>query len=504
MNGTVYFVIGRVLDNGWFMSVQVPANEIFAEAESKNTHFSLIILFSTVFMLCGAFFLISKLFNKPLKQLTDGVSQLGLGNLDASIDIATNDELGLLAQTFNKMTADLKESIENYTREHSEKERIGTELNVATRIQASMLPCIFPAFPEREEFDIYASMLPAKEVGGDFYDFFLIDENRLAVVIADVSDKGVPAALFMVITKTLIKNNAQSGKPPNEVFETVNNTLCENNEAFMFVTAFMGILDIPSGRFTYVNAGHNPPLVKRNGMDYEWLPVKPGFILAGRAGIPYKQDEIILKSGDTFFMYTDGVTEAKNNRGKLFTEARLKETANRYAHSAPGEFIKSIKSEIDTFADGAQQSDDITMLVMKIAENRPMKVLDIEAKIENLNTMLDFVIGELKAAGCQAKLQTKVKIAVEEIFINIARYAYAPNTGGVVIRFRAGDEIVIEFEDEGKPYNPLEKEDPDINEGVEKREIGGLGIFMVKNIMDTVEYRRDGNKNILRIKKERA
>jgi sigma-B regulation protein RsbU (phosphoserine phosphatase) len=504
MNGTEYIVISRVLDNGWFMSVQIPANEIFAEVESKNKHFSLIIFFSTVFILCGAFYLISKQLNKPLKRLTDGVSQLGLGNLDARIDVAANDELGLLAQTFNKMTGDLKESIENYTREHSEKERIGTELNVATRIQASMLPCIFPAFPERNEFDIYATMNPAKEVGGDFYDFFLIDENRLAVVIADVSDKGVPAALFMVIAKTLIKNNAQSGKPPKEVFETVNNTLCENNEAFMFVTAFMGILDIPTGRFTYVNAGHNPPLVKCADTDYVWLPVKPGFVLAGKAGIPFKQDEITLNQGDTLFMYTDGVTEAKNPQGKLFTEARLVETANRYGHSAPKELIKSVKSEIDTFADGAQQADDITMLVIKIAENRPIKVLDIEAKIENLNTVLDFIAGELKVAGCPAKLQTKVKIAVEEIFTNIAHYAYAPNTGGVAIRITSGDEIVIEFEDEGKPYNPLEKEDPDITAGVEKREMGGLGIFMVKNIMDTVEYQREGNKNILRIKKERA
>lgn len=246
-----------------------------------------------------------------------------------------------------------------------EKERIGAELNVATKIQASMLPCIFPAFPNRKEFDIYASMLPAKEVGGDFYDFFLIDDDKLAVVIADVSGKGVPAALFMVIAKTLLKNNAQYGKSPKEVFETVNDLLCENNEAGMFVTAFMGILDIPTGLFTYVNAGHNPPMIKRMGENCEWLPTKPGFVLAGMDGMSYKQDEITLKQGDVLFMYTDGVTEAVNRQDELFTEPRLLEVANRHKDSELRELLTNIKSEIDLFANGAEQADDITMLAVR-------------------------------------------------------------------------------------------------------------------------------------------
>jgi sigma-B regulation protein RsbU (phosphoserine phosphatase) len=228
-NGITYMVFSRVMNNGWLLSVQVPANEIFAEVEIQNELFSIIIICFSMAMLFIAFMLISALINQPLKRLTQSVSQLSLGNLDVRIEVATNDELGLLAQTFNKMATNLKESIDAHAREHAEKERIGAELNVATQIQASMLPCIFPAFPHRPEFDIYASMQPAKEVGGDFYDFFLVNDNTLAVVMADVSGKGVPAALFMVITKTLIKNNAQYGKSPNEVFEIVNNLLCENN-----------------------------------------------------------------------------------------------------------------------------------------------------------------------------------------------------------------------------------------------------------------------------------
>lgn len=238
------------------------------------------------------------------------------------------------------------------------------ELNVASLIQQDMLPCIFPAFPDRAEFDIYASMQPAKEVGGDFYDFFLINSDTLAVVMADVSGKGVPAALFMVIAKTLLKNNAQNNKSPKEVFETVNNLLCENNEVGMFVTAFMGYLDIPSGRFTFVNAGHNPPLL-RSGGRFDWLDTKAGLVLAGMEDMLYRQGEITLQKGDELFLYTDGVTEAVNNKYELFTDPKLLEVANKYLDLPLKEFTTSIKHEIDAFADGAEQADDITMLALR-------------------------------------------------------------------------------------------------------------------------------------------
>ena len=240
-----------------------------------------------------------------------------------------------------------------------------------------MLPCIFPPFPDRHEFDLYASMIPAKEVGGDFYDFFLTDENTLAVVMADVSGKGIPAALFMVIAKTLLKNNAQSasvggkssvgglGKSPGEVFEAVNNILCENNDAGMFVTAIMGYLDIPSGKFTYVNAGHNFPMIKRAGGEYEFLQNKPAFILAGFEGIKYTEHEITLGTGDIIYLYTDGVTEAMNPVNELFSDPRLIETANRYTDLSVKDFAAKIKEEVDIFADGAEQADDITMLALE-------------------------------------------------------------------------------------------------------------------------------------------
>jgi len=309
--------------------------------------------------------LIYIILNKPLKKLKDGVLELGTGNLDVTIDVKSKDELGLLAGTFNKMTVDLKNSIEESARERAEKERIGAELNIATQIQASMLPYIYPAYPHRDEFDIYARMQPAKEVGGDFYDFFLIDDNTLAVVMADVSGKGIPAALFMVITKTLIQNTALSGKSPEEVFRIVNTVLCESNDACMFVTAFLGYLDIRSGKFTYVNAAHNPPLIRRAGESFEMMEVLAGFVLAGHEKSLYMQHEISLNPGDEIFLYTDGVTEAANNEQELFGEERMLMAVNKHLNLPMERFVRNVRNEIDAFANGAEQADDIAMLILR-------------------------------------------------------------------------------------------------------------------------------------------
>ena len=280
--------------------------------------------------------------------------------------VKTNDEIELLATSIKKMEIDIKDYIENLTKVTTEKERIGAELNVATQIQASMLPCIFPAFPEKDEFDIYATMQPAKEVGGDFYDFFLIDNNHLAVVIADVSGKGVPAALFMVIAKTLIKNQVQAGHTPAEVFTMVNAQLCENNEAGMFVTAWMGVYEITTGEFTYVNAGHNPPLIKKGDSKYEYLKSRPGFVLGGMEDIRYTQYDIQLAAGDELYLYTDGVTEATDALNELYGDERLQNLVNDNIDVTPSELLTAVRKDIEAFVKEAPQFDDITMLALKI------------------------------------------------------------------------------------------------------------------------------------------
>ena len=293
-----------------------------------------------------------------------------VARLDLLEQIRKKDEIGTLARAIGRMETDIVQYVENLTAVTAEKERIGTELNVATQIQADMLPRIFPPFPERDEFDIYATMTPAREVGGDFYDFFLVDDDHLAVIIADVSGNGMPAALFMVIAKTLIKNHAQAGMEPAQVFETVNNQLCENNEAGMFVTAFLGVLDIRTGRFTYVNAGHNPPLVSLGGGSYDWLKSRRGFVLAGMEDMHYKQQDITLVPGDSLFLYTDGVTEALNGENELYSEARLLAFFNQGGLSEKplAEQLRLLHADIAAFASGAEQADDITMLLLHINE----------------------------------------------------------------------------------------------------------------------------------------
>lgn len=282
----------------------------------------------------------------------------------SKLNIRTGDEIQALSEAIKTMELEINEYIQDLTTVTAEKERIGAELNVATQIQADMLPRIFPAFPEREEFDVYATMNPAKEVGGDFYDFFLVDDDHLAVVIADVSGKGVPAALFMVIAKTLIKNHAQNQEAPGTVFTQTNEQLCEGNDAGLFVTGWMGVLEISTGKFVYVNAGHNPPLLKRAGGTFEWLKSRPGFVLAGMEGVRYRENTLQLGPGDRLYLYTDGVTEATNSHEELFGDERLQNALNEYMDLPVEQFLPKIKECIDAFVGDADQFDDITMLAL--------------------------------------------------------------------------------------------------------------------------------------------
>lgn len=282
--------------------------------------------------------------------------------------IRQKDELGMLANAVGKMETDIVAYTENLTAITAEKERVNTELSVATRIQANMLPSIFPAFPERKEIDIFATMNPAKEVGGDFYDFFMVDERHLAIVMADVSGKGVPAALFMVIGKTLIKDHTQPDRDLGEVFTEVNDLLCESNSEGLFITAFEGVLDLVTGEFRYVNAGHEIPFICRKDGTFEPYKIRAGFVLAGMEGIRYKCGLAQLEPGDRVFQYTDGVTEATNKDNELYGMQRLEEVLNRNKDCTPSQLLSRVKEDIDAFVGEAPQFDDITMLCMEFRE----------------------------------------------------------------------------------------------------------------------------------------
>ena len=510
LDGIKYLVFSQILDNGWLLSVPIPDKEIFADVERQNNRFTMLIIFLAFLMLCLAYFIISKYVNAPIRQLTFEIAQLALGNLDMQIKISSNDELGILGETFNKMKTDLKNSIEAFTKEHAEKERLSTELSIASEIQATMLPHVFPPFPDRTEFNIYASMSPAKEVGGDFYDFFLIDKNNLAMVIADVSGKGVPSALLMAITKTLIKNYARSDHSLEEVFKTVNNSLCENNDSAMFVTAFMGYYNIANGKFRYVNAGHNPPLVRKGTGGFEFIQSKPHLVLGVMNNIEYAEEELTFEPGDTLYIYTDGVTEAMNTERELFTEERLLKALNLHPDLAPQGLLSAIMDEINTFAGEAEQADDITMLALKVdhyiqLENKKPSIngLAVEAKIEKIDEVTNFITQILTDIHCPLELQNQINLAAEEIFSNIANYAYTTAGGYATIGITIEDEEVqLRFEDSGIPFNPLLHAAPNLDSTLMNRTIGGLGIYLVRKLMDTVEYTRAGKKNILVLTKK--
>ena len=312
-------------------------------------------------------FFVRKMVTKPVGKLTAFTQEITKTGMfeNQHIDIKTGDEIESLSQSFNFMLAELENYIANLSKVTAEKERIGAELDIAKHIQASMLPCIFPAFPERKEFDIYATMEPAKEVGGDFYDFFMVDDTHLAIVMADVSGKGVPAALFMVIGKTLIKDHTTPGRDLGKVFTEVNQLLCESNSEELFITAFEGVLDLVTGEFVYVNAGHEMPFICKAGGDFEPYKIRAGFVLAGMEGMKYRAGSMTLEPGDKIFQYTDGVTEAINLQNELYGMNRLGAILNKVKGGTPNDILPAIKKDIDEFVGDADQFDDITMLCLE-------------------------------------------------------------------------------------------------------------------------------------------
>ncbi|HCH28615.1 MAG TPA: hypothetical protein DEW35_03815 [Ruminococcaceae bacterium] len=254
---------------------------------------------------------------------------------------------------------------EEFQKQKIASSRIDAELSMASSIQSDMLPSIFPAFPERKEFEIYASMTPAKEVGGDFYDFFLVDDDHLCMIMADVSGKGVPAALFMMASKIILANNAMMGKSPAKILEDTNKSVCSNNREKMFVTVWIGILEISTGKLTASNAGHLYPAIKDTDFGFDLFRDKHGLVIGGFAGAKYSEYELTLKPGDSIFVYTDGITEATNSNNQLFKTDRMIKALNQQPNAAPETTIKDVRSAVDLFVAGAEQFDDITMLCMK-------------------------------------------------------------------------------------------------------------------------------------------
>ena len=326
------------------------------------------LLMLAAFEITGVGLYLSEQLIKPVTKITEEASRFARENETAekklTDSIRGQDEIGVLAQSIDRMEEQITDYMQHLTTVTAEKERISTELNVAKQIQADMLPSVFPAFPDHDDFDIFATMTPAKEVGGDFYDFFLVDDDHLAMVMADVSGKGVPAALFMVITKTLIKNRAQMGDSPAEILFHVNNQLCDGNETEMFVTVWMAILELSTGKGVAVNAGHEHPVICRRGGRHELVIYRHSMVVAAMEDMVFREHSFELHPGDRLFVYTDGVPEATNTRNELFGTERMLEALNRDPEASPEAQLKEVRESLDAFVGDAPQFDDITMLGM--------------------------------------------------------------------------------------------------------------------------------------------
>lgn len=356
-----------VFDRNGNVAAMVEADYVLTSLEKEiNSYVKRILLFFMLALIAIAVIMIRVVDHgvvSPILSLTRYIDSYEKGSITLEpIKFKKDNEIKWLSDSFTNMIDKIEVYISDIQKITAEKERMGAELNVATQIQADMLPSIFPPFPERNEFDLYATMNPAKEVGGDFYDFFLVDDDHIALVMADVSGKGVPAALFMVIAKTLIKNRAQMGGNPAEILSYVNEQLCEGNEADMFVTVWLGIIEISSGKGLAANAGHEYPAIRRAGQAYELIKTKHSPAVATMEGLKFREHEFELHPGDYLYVYTDGVPEAINQNEELFGTDRMLAALNRNPEASPMELLQSVKQEIDAFAGDAPQFDDITML----------------------------------------------------------------------------------------------------------------------------------------------
>ena len=473
----------------------LPDSEIYAERNKLAVILlgGLLCLFLLIYANISS--LVQKNVVHKIQDVNESLMQIQEGNLEEKVSVLSNTEFVELSDGINATVNALKKTMEEVA------EKMNQEMEFAREIQRSALPVADHVKTSLQEFDINGMMDAAKEVGGDFYDFFLIGENKLGVVIADVSGKGVPAALFMMTAKTLIKNFVLNGKSPSEALEFANMQLCENNEAGMFVTVWLGVLDYELGTLTFANAGHNPPLLKRQGEDFAYMDYKTykrGIMLGMREGIRYKDNQIPFTRGDMLYLYTDGVTEANNEKEELYGEDRLKACAAECYENSPEEMIRFIRSDIDRFAGKAEQFDDITMVVLKM--NAEWKKMEAEAVYENTASLAGFVEENLPE-DCPSKTCHQLAIAFDEIYSNIVKYSKAKH-----FELRLGvmkDMIYLVFTDDGVPYNPLESEVPDITAPKEDRQIGGLGLFMVKKTMDYIDYQYLDNKNRFMIGKKR-
>ncbi len=510
-----------VPSSGWSVAMVCPLKDIY-----RGTNRMLAVLAITLFVILILLFVMINYvigrMTRPLHSFSESARKIAEGDFNAPLpEIDSEDEMLMLKESFHHMQVSLTDYIDRLTETTSVKERIESELNIAREIQMSMIPKIFPPYPDRTDIDIYASMRPAKEVGGDLYDFFL-DDGKMYFAVGDVSGKGVPASLFMAVTRSIFRSIATSLGNPGAIISSMNNAMCDGNDANMFVTLFVGIVDLDTLEMTYSNAGHNPPVLMGVNGEVSFIDVGAcsGLPVGLFADQDYANGLMKLSSEDKLILYTDGLTEAENREAELYGDDRLLATLSRegMAQMCVKDLLETVLADVEGHVAGAAQSDDLTVMVMlfrgdspahedeiKIKDKDTMNYRKIELynEISQLAPMAEWIEGTCEEFGASASLTMSINLALEEAVTNVIMYAYPDN--GVSATFFVdfdldGDIATWRIVDTGKPFDPTAKGDVDLSLDVMERPIGGLGIFMVKEIMDEVSYSREDGQNILSMK----
>lgn len=537
INGTDYRVQAETY-KGYTVLAALLTSEVYLSR--NNSLVGMTVLIALIFF--TVFFLVSKLVQdlviRGIFSVNGSLSKIAKGNLDEVVDVTTSPEFETLSNGINTTVDALKEHIA------AEASRIDADLALAKAIQLGNLQTVFPAFPDHDEFDLYASMVPAREVGGDFYDMFMRDDTHLSCVIADVSGKGIPAAMFMMEAKSYINSLALASSSLADAFAQANDKLCANNDAGLFVTAFIMDLDITTGGYEFVNAGHNPPVICHVDGSCEYLKCRAAFVLGGMTGVKYRSGTGTLQPGERFVGYTDGVTEALDEKLELYGEQRLLNFLTGKMGQTARELVDGLQAELVRYRGTADQADDITVLVLDFVKppaaaelpveeqldsgpqeasvvfgqrgkaqgasaNLKSARLKVEADRGNWEQVSEFTEGFFEEQGCPQATVMQMTVALEEVFVNVASYAYSPEDveqGKAYITIiceanaveRAAAITVI---DQGVEFNPLEHADPDIKLPAEERGVGGLGILMVRKMMDQVAYERENGANLFFMRK---
>ncbi len=504
-NQPAHIYFSPLPDSGWSIGVVFADSELFAAMNALSRDVMLIGS-AGLFLLLLLVTLIVRRFTRPLLVLTEKSAAIAGGNLDVLIPAAhTRDEVGVLTNSFAEMRRALRRQLEILAEARAAQARIDNELNIARTIQASFLPRDPTGLVGVSRLALAAWFQPAREVGGDLYNGFWLDDGRLFLCIGDVAGKGVPAALMMAVTTTLIKAVAASNPAPAEVLQRVNRELCAINEELLFVSLFVAVLTPETGELIYSNAGHNPPLLLRADGTAQWVKAAPGLVLGIASEFAYATFRWQLEPGETLLLYTDGLTEAMNAVGECFGAAQLLAVGCASSHDSPLQLIQRLISAVADHVGSAEQSDDLTLLAV---ERLPTVTetgihLRLLAELECLPELLEPIRQAAERAGLAEAQVGRLELAVEEALVNVCHYAYADRTepGPVHCRIAVQPQgLLVEIADEGTPFDPLARPDPDTTLELDQREPGGLGIFLIKQLVSEVSYRRDEGRNVLAIR----